>query len=299
MGRPPVDDSQITDVAKHYQLVTYVCIVSLDRLCPIALLALSGSRHIPLIFLLVANEELNVSGADRASMQRHRALRILDVIERHVTLPGRSSVRAIRQYDARFEGLEILEEIKDILPGRVERESPQPDVPRVRPLSYPPPLMPLRPVGIPPISSSPPGIVAPPPPGVDAPTATAAAAVPSVVVVRRDDAADVPPPGYAILIRVPRNGRVRARLPPRRGGVRGSRGRRARIAPLDGGIPGGGIGQSEGDAGCHFTPDGIAGLTDQWAAGIVHVMMLLGRGGEKWGGIFVIVRAGRYRWMRS
>ena len=86
-------------------------------------LTIVAAGHRPGVLVLVADEELDVSGTHGAPMKTHGLLGIVRRVEGNVGLAGGAPVAAAREADAVLEGLEDLEEIEDLLPRGAERQS--------------------------------------------------------------------------------------------------------------------------------------------------------------------------------
>lgn len=75
------------------------------------------------MLVLVADEELDVSGTHGAPMEAHSLLGVVRRVEGNVSLAGGASVAAAREAYTVLEGLEVLEELKNLLPRGAEGQS--------------------------------------------------------------------------------------------------------------------------------------------------------------------------------
>lgn len=74
-------------------------------------LTVVGAGHGPGVLVLVADEELDVSGTHGAPMEAHSLLGVVRRVEGNVSLAGGAPVAAARKADTVLEGLEVLEEL--------------------------------------------------------------------------------------------------------------------------------------------------------------------------------------------
>lgn len=75
------------------------------------------------MLVLVADEELDVSGTHGAPMEAHSLLCVVRRVEGNVRLAGGAPVAAAREAYTVLEGLEVLEELKNLLPCGAEGQS--------------------------------------------------------------------------------------------------------------------------------------------------------------------------------
>ena len=75
------------------------------------------------MLVLVADEELDVSGTHGAPMEAHSLLGVVRRVEGNVSLAGGAPVAAAREADTVLEGLEVLEELENLLPRGAEGQS--------------------------------------------------------------------------------------------------------------------------------------------------------------------------------
>lgn len=75
------------------------------------------------MLVLVADEELDVSGTHGAPMEAHSLLGIVRRVEGNVSLAGGAPVAAAREADTVLKGLEVLEELENLLPRGTEGQS--------------------------------------------------------------------------------------------------------------------------------------------------------------------------------
>ena len=70
-----------------------------------------------------SDEELDVSGTHGATMEAHSLLGVVRRVEGNVSLAGGAPVAAAREADTVLEGLEVLEELENLLPRGAEGQS--------------------------------------------------------------------------------------------------------------------------------------------------------------------------------